>query len=199
MYKSLARLRYAGLAVFLLVVWFMMFGIYKPSDETLRLVAERVRQSLLTFNETRRRESMRCQTSTAQSLFVVDSDGYLCERFSVSAVSGCCLPNKTRLAMPCTGCKPFDDRPGQRCCQIYEYCVACCMRTEAGLRKCTEDCRTNGSSLNEQEQYAHPEHRFCTADPLPTRRRLNRAGLRLGLNDERDDSGGGGTSRPIIY
>lgn len=193
MYYS-TRLRYASLAVTMIIVWVVMFGLYTSNIDSMRLAARRVGDALRSYNDTLRREKMKCQTTVAQSLFVVDSDGFLCERFAVSEVTGCCLPNRTRLAMPCTGCKPFDDRPDRLCCQVYEYCIACCMRTKIGLKECVADCRTNSSSLNIHQQYAHPEHRFCARSVPAERRRPNRAGVRPGP-EERDD-GGGRNSKP---
>ncbi len=192
-----SRLRYASLAMAMIVVWIIMFGLYQSSADAMRLAASRIGATLLSYNETLRREKMKCQTIVAQSLFIVDSDGYLCERFSVSDVTGCCLPNRTRLAMPCTGCKPFADQAGKLCCQVYEYCIACCMRTKIGLQACVADCRTNSSSPNVHQQYAHPKHRFCARVAPGERRRPHRAGVRP-KPDERDD-GGGGTAKPIIY
>ena len=63
----------------------------------------------------------------------MDEKGYICARYEVLP-NGCCnieveqtamvsssVPSSTKTRFSCETCNP------QGCCEIYEYCVSCCL------------------------------------------------------------------------
>ncbi|XP_014217858.1 UPF0454 protein C12orf49 homolog [Copidosoma floridanum] len=75
-----------------------------------------------------------CRNSVQGKFLIVDEQGYLCTTYNVLP-NGCCNPHELektamlsnsvplieKIRYPCTSCNP------QGCCEIYEYCVSCCL------------------------------------------------------------------------
>ena len=113
--------------------------------------------------------TVRCELATLGGLLVTDSDGYVCERFSVDGDTGCCSVDRERDLHACVSCLHFSDQPCDTdfCCEYYEHCVSCCM-SKFDIAKCAHECRTSSKTLNESGAYARPSHRYCHVDTPPT-------------------------------
>jgi hypothetical protein len=71
-----------------------------------------------------------CLTATAGHLLVADSRGYVCDRFSLGRTShrNCCVPGMDRWLLQCNSCADIVANGSDRyCCELYEFCVSCCM------------------------------------------------------------------------
>eukprot|EP00668_Euglena_longa_P015374 GGOE01019448.1.p1 GENE.GGOE01019448.1~~GGOE01019448.1.p1 ORF type:complete len:189 (-),score=33.54 GGOE01019448.1:228-794(-) len=64
----------------------------------------------------------KCQNTVQGMRYIADSRGLVCSPFEVDHTSGCCITS-AEDPFPCTTCQPAN-----RCCLVYEYCVACCFK-----------------------------------------------------------------------
>jgi hypothetical protein len=103
-----------------------------------------------------------CDIATLGGLLVVDSLGYLCERFSIDGDTGCCSEHRERNLHSCLSCLHFSDQTTvtDYCCEYYEHCVSCCMVDDT-LHECSGRCRTASMSLRNDGKYERPTHRYC--------------------------------------
>jgi len=73
----------------------------------------------------------KCMVATAGKLMVVDSRGNVCERFALGRTShaNCCAPGELYSHLSCNTCQQMPSvAAGRECCELYEFCVSCCMR-----------------------------------------------------------------------
>ncbi len=80
----------------------------------------------------------KCMVATAGKLMVVDSRGNVCERFALGRTShaNCCAPGESYYHLSCDTCQQMPSvAAGRECCELYEYCVSCCMRRHIELDK----------------------------------------------------------------
>ncbi|EAA12112.5 AGAP000855-PA [Anopheles gambiae str. PEST] len=127
-----------------------------------------------------------CRNSIQGRSLLVDDRGYVCPRADLLA-NGCCSAGSGGTTanadagrlFPCRTCLP------NRCCAVYEYCVACCLNPdkrpilEEVLAKangrqvalyaevtdqfelCLTKCRTNSQSVQNENKYRNPEQKHC--------------------------------------
>uniref|UniRef100_A0A182PUB9 SREBP regulating gene protein n=1 Tax=Anopheles epiroticus TaxID=199890 RepID=A0A182PUB9_9DIPT len=120
-----------------------------------------------------------CRNSIQGKSLLVDDRGYVCARTELLA-NGCCSENADTVKLfSCYTCRP------NRCCAVYEYCVACCLNPdkrpilEEVLAKangrqvalyaevtdqfelCMTKCRTNSQSVQNENKYRNPEQKHC--------------------------------------
>ena len=88
----------------------------------------------------------KCVIATAGKLLVADSRGNVCERFALGRTShaNCCAPGEPHTHLSCNTCQLSSSSSlqngGRECCELFEYCVSCCMRRHIEL-----DGRLGGS------------------------------------------------------
>lgn len=110
-----------------------------------------------------------------------DNYGAVCHRHDVNS-DGCCARYIDRYS--CKTC-----REELKCCESFEYCVSCCVKTRlsAGLvsvseqtfRSCESDCRTSSGSTRHGNEYKH-KFKHCYQAEKPSLKQLG-----LGANDTR--------------
>lgn len=91
----------------------------------------------------------KCVVATAGKLMVVDSRGNVCERFALGQTShaNCCAPGEPHVHLACETCQQIPSAAGRECCELYEYCVSCCMRRHLESDASTNELGTaNGGS-----------------------------------------------------
>uniref|UniRef100_A0A2M4AVU1 SREBP regulating gene protein n=1 Tax=Anopheles triannulatus TaxID=58253 RepID=A0A2M4AVU1_9DIPT len=149
--------------------------------------------SLPSANETEEKLPSSCRNSVQGKTLIVDDRGYVCAR-SALLQNGCCNDVGKRKLYPCSSCLP------NRCCAVYEYCVACCLHPdmrpvlEEVLAKangrqvalyatvvdqfelCLTKCRTNSQSVQNENKYRNPEQKHCYGE-------INEAWLSSSEND----------------
>ncbi|KAH9550167.1 hypothetical protein CY35_10G058900 [Sphagnum magellanicum] len=67
-----------------------------------------------------RTEEVECNNTVQGRYLLSDSRGYVCSIMAVNSVTSCCPEVGKQYS--CRGCELVS-----RCCDSYEYCVACCM------------------------------------------------------------------------
>jgi len=118
--------------------------------------------------------------------WVTDERGFVCPRHQTSLTrTGCCLEtNVTGVErFSCRGCDASD-----HCCDVYEFCVACCLRPEQrslletvlqqakgvlyarladSFDLCLAQCRTSARSVVHENAF-RSQRRFCYGNDRPT-------------------------------
>jgi hypothetical protein len=141
-------------------------------------------RSLKEFNLTELQEK-NCRNSVQGIKLIVDDRGFVCKREDLLK-TGCC-----NLESPHTRLHFCDTCNDQNCCEIYEYCVSCCLDPEKvpDLEKliaeatdrqnllysstndhfefCLAKCRTSSHSLKHENKYRDVQHRFCYGKTTP--------------------------------
>lgn len=79
--------------------------------------------SLPSANDTEEKLPSSCRNSVQGKTLIVDDRGYVCPRSALQQ-NGCCSDIGKRKLYPCSSCLP------NRCCAVYEYCVACCLHPD---------------------------------------------------------------------
>ncbi|KAL3273754.1 hypothetical protein HHI36_015182 [Cryptolaemus montrouzieri] len=130
-------------------------------------------------------DDIMCRNSVQGMSLIVDDRGYICPRQEI-LVGGCCndaIPSVTQYS--CDTCKL------NNCCEIYEYCISCCLdpdkkeMLENLLEKAAEEnnliyasvtdhfelclakCRTSSKSVQHENSYRDPLSKFCFGEHSP--------------------------------
>lgn len=114
-----------------------------------------------------------CRNTVQGRFLLADDNGYICGLKTIDFSSGCCP--KVGQPFQCNGCNL-----ASKCCNSYEYCVACCLNPErtssevaikvkvarqatAGAYRdlfdfCLGRCRHDSGSVVHENAYATEEH-----------------------------------------
>ncbi|XP_067635272.1 SREBP regulating gene protein [Eurosta solidaginis] len=124
---------------------------------------------------------MRCRNSVQGRDILVDDRGFLCQREHLLLPSGCCDVEVAETQYyTCYTCNATT-----HCCDIYEYCVSCCLhpakrallelvlrtitgrqaavfaRVEDHFELCLVKCRTNSHSVAHENKYRDGTPKYC--------------------------------------
>lgn len=124
--------------------------------------------------------NINCRNSMQGRDLLVDERGFVCNADYILA-NGCCdLLHSSTKYYTCETCDS-----SSHCCGIYEYCVSCCLHPEKRsllelalevikgrqamvyaqvadqYELCLVKCRTNSHSVEHENRYRDPKHRFC--------------------------------------
>lgn len=129
--------------------------------------------------------SNQCRNSVQGKEFLTDELGYVCERKNLLA-NGCCdvkVPSTKQYC--CEGCLVSG------CCEVYEYCVSCCLQpskqpllerflnraavafqnlftaVEDHFELCLAKCRTSSQSVQHENTYRDPIAKYCYGESPP--------------------------------
>ncbi|KAH8933025.1 hypothetical protein BDL97_18G009800 [Sphagnum fallax] len=127
-----------------------------------------------------RTDEVECNNNVQGRYLLSDSRGYVCSIMAVNSGTSCCPEVGKQYS--CHGCELVS-----RCCDSYEYCVACCMdpawtvvevalktkvakqataRTCSSLFEfCSGRCRHNSQSVVHENAYANELH-HCFSEQL---------------------------------
>jgi len=129
-----------------------------------------------------------CKNSQQGMHLIADDQGVVCDRQHLESKSGCCNRTATSsVAFSCASCTA-----NTHCCRVFEFCIACCMRTEnraflervvttegAHARElpsvkerfepCIALCRTNSASVVNEHRYKDA-YIYCFSDHQPRRK-----------------------------
>ncbi|CAK9859592.1 unnamed protein product [Sphagnum jensenii] len=127
-----------------------------------------------------RTDEVECNNTVQGRYLLSDSRGYVCSIMAVNSATSCCPEVGKQYS--CHGCELVS-----RCCDSYEYCVACCMdpartvvevalktkvarqataRTCSSLFEfCSGRCRHNSQSVVHENAYANELH-HCFSEQL---------------------------------
>lgn len=127
----------------------------------------------------------KCRNSVQGIKLIADDRGYVCERSAVLP-GGCCDSNAAQT--PRYSCNSCQDN---HCCEIYEYCVSCCLQPgkQPILKKilkqpgdtysklfsslrdhyelCLVKCRTSSQSVQHENSYRDPQAKHCYGENPP--------------------------------
>lgn len=124
--------------------------------------------------------NIECRNSMQGLDLLVDERGFVCDA-DVLLANGCCnVQHHSTKYYTCETCNP-----NTQCCGIYEHCVSCCLHPEKRpvlelalehikgrqamvyaqvadqYELCLVKCRTNSHSVEHENRYRDPTHRFC--------------------------------------
>ncbi|XP_013106244.2 SREBP regulating gene protein [Stomoxys calcitrans] len=152
------------------------------AERTKPLIWRTNEEHLLSLNEETltNRPDIECRNSVQGPYLIVDERGFVCDEFYMLE-NGCCdVKHYATKYYTCESCDP-----ATHCCGIYEYCVSCCLhpekrtilelalevikgrqamvyaQVEDQYELCMMKCRTNSHSVEHENRYRDPQHRFC--------------------------------------
>jgi len=131
-----------------------------------------------------------CMNSAQGHTFITDSEGTICLRHHVQD-NGCC--GRPVAELSCDGCL-------LGCCEIFEYCLSCCLRTvqqhenrelnKGDFSKCLYSCRTSSRSLRRGNLYKFANFPYCFDSNVPSMLSSYLLAGRMPLFDEPQPSTG---------
>ncbi|XP_073828788.1 SREBP regulating gene protein [Musca autumnalis] len=149
-------------------------------ERTIPLVWRNTEDHLLSSKELTNPSNIECRNSIQGRELLVDERGFVCNADAILA-NGCCnVQHRSSKYYSCETCDPTT-----HCCGIYEHCVSCCLHPEKrellelALERikgrqamvyaqvadqyelCLVKCRTNSHSVEHENRYRDPAHRFC--------------------------------------
>ncbi|XP_061396082.1 SREBP regulating gene protein [Musca vetustissima] len=154
-------------------------------ERTIPLVWRTSEEHLLSLRQLKENPTIpigtiECRNSMQGRDLLADDRGFVCEADNILA-NGCCdVQHETTQYYTCETCDP-----ATHCCGIYENCVSCCLHPERRpllelaleqikgrqsmvyaqvadqYELCLVKCRTNSHSVEHENRYRDPVHRFC--------------------------------------
>ncbi|KAJ6236025.1 hypothetical protein M0813_28301 [Anaeramoeba flamelloides] len=160
-----------GLVFVVLIILTFMLVIHFKTTNTFQFTNTQRVLNQIEFDQNDL-ETPTCSNTVQGKLFITDSKGYVCKRLDLDLTSNCC-PTQTFgqdqfHQFSCYSCSQKD-----KCCQIYEFCVSCCMdpsnqksqneknsETTKLFEICKESCRTSSKSIGKTDLYLS-NLKFC--------------------------------------